>query len=123
MKRYRIWYVARALLLLLTLGSLYGIFVWRTGPAIPCLFWYVTGYLCPGCGVTRMCVALLHLDFGTAYASHPMLFMLSPFLTLVFGKYILDYINKGTWLMNRLQTGILCISIGLLLVYNVIRNF
>ena len=44
-------------------GLLYGIFVSYTGLAIPCLFRKVTGLLCPGCGVTGMCVALLHLDW------------------------------------------------------------
>ena len=42
-------------------GLLYGIFVSYTGLAIPCLFRKVTGLLCPGCGVTGMCVALWFL--------------------------------------------------------------
>ena len=69
-----------------------------------------------------MCAALMRLDFETAFASHPMLFVLSPFLTPVLGKYIFDYIKNGIWSMNRLQTGVLYVSIGLLLVYNIIRN-
>ena len=44
-------------------GLLYGIFVSYTGLAIPCLFRKVTGLLCPGCGVTGMCVALLQLNW------------------------------------------------------------
>ena len=44
-------------------GLLYGIFVSYTGLAIPCLFRKVTGLLCPGCGVTGMCVALVHLNW------------------------------------------------------------
>ena len=123
MRRLRIQRVTGAALLFLALGSLYGIFVQRTGIAIPCLFRFVTGYLCPGCGVTHMCMALLQLDFKTAYASHPMLFILLPFLAVTVGKYILDYINRGIWSMNRLQMGTLYISAVLLIVYNIIRNF
>lgn len=52
-------------------GLLYGIFVSYTGLAIPCLFRKVTGLLCPGCGVTGMCVALLHLDWRGAFSCHP----------------------------------------------------
>ena len=114
--------VARTALLLLALGDLYGVFIWRTGLAVPCPFRCMTGYLCPGCGVTHMCMALLHLDFQAAYASHPMLFVLLPVLFLIFGKYILDYIKTGSWSMNGLQTGMLYVCIGLLLVFNVIRN-
>lgn len=54
-------------------GLLYGIFVSYTGLAIPCLFRKVTGLLCPGCGVTGMCVALLHLNWKGAFFCHPVL--------------------------------------------------
>ena len=65
-------------------GLLYGIFVSYTGLAIPCLFRKVTGLLCPGCGVTGMCVALLHLDWRGAFSCHPVLFVLLLPLTAVF---------------------------------------
>ena len=65
-------------------GLLYGIFVSYTGLAIPCLFRKVTGLLCPGCGVTGMCVALLHLNWKGAFFCHPVLFVLLLPLTAVF---------------------------------------
>lgn len=109
-------------ILMLCAGLLYGIFVTWSGIAIPCLFYLVTGLKCPGCGVTQMCVALLHLDFGTAFYSNRMLFLLLPVLVLVFLKYIADYIKTGRWRMGRLQNSIIYASIALLIAFTVIRN-
>lgn len=36
-----------------------------------CAFWRLTGYPCPGCGMTRALTALGHLDFGRAWRLHP----------------------------------------------------
>jgi len=35
---------------------------------------------CPGCGLTRASRALLDLDFGGAYAIHPLVFVVVPML-------------------------------------------
>ena len=35
-------------------------------PLIPCMFHQITGLYCPGCGVSRMCLALFRLDFVSA---------------------------------------------------------
>lgn len=40
---------------------------------------FLTGISCPGCGMTRALLAALHLDFKTAFACHPLFFLL-PFL-------------------------------------------
>ena len=41
---------------------------------IPCLFHSLTELVCPGCGMTRACVALVHGKFGTAWYYHPFSF-------------------------------------------------
>lgn len=76
-------------------GLLYGIFVSYTGLAIPCLFRKVTGLLCPGCGVTGMCVALLHLNWKGAFFCHPVLFVLLLPLTAVFICSAAGYVQNG----------------------------
>lgn len=86
------------------------------------MFHLITGFKCPGCGVTHMCVALLQLDFRGAYESNQMLFLLSPFLAIVFAIYIAGYVRDGEWKMNRLQTGVLSVSIILLIGFGIVRN-
>lgn len=122
MKKRRFEQVLGYGILVLGVGLLYGIFVSWSGIAIPCPFRRVTGLKCPGCGVTQMCVALLHLDLRTAFYSNQMLFVLFPVLGLVFLKYIADYVKTGQWRMGRLQNGIIYVSIVLLLFFAVIRN-
>jgi hypothetical protein len=41
-------------------------------PFLPCLFRALTGFYCPGCGMTRALHALLHLDLGTALRMNPL---------------------------------------------------
>jgi hypothetical protein len=36
-----------------------------------CPFRWATGFSCPGCGMTRACVHLMHGHFGASFASHP----------------------------------------------------
>lgn len=48
------------------------------GPGIPCLFHLVTGLDCPGCGVTRMILAVSRMDLGAAMRANPFLFLTFP---------------------------------------------
>lgn len=41
-------------------------------PGLPCLFHEMTGLPCPGCGMTRAIVALLHGDLAQAFTHHPL---------------------------------------------------
>lgn len=103
-------------------GLLYGIFVSYTGLAIPCLFRKVTGLLCPGCGVTGMCVALLHLDWRGAFSCHPVLFVLLLPLTAVFICSAAGYVQNGRFWFARWQSLILYVSVAALVIFGVVRN-
>ena len=52
---------------LLCAGLLYGFVLIPLGVRIPCLFYRFTGLRCPGCGVTDLCLALLHGHFAPGY--------------------------------------------------------
>lgn len=103
-------------------GLLYGIFVSYTGLAIPCLFRKVTGLLCPGCGVTGMCVALLHLDWKGAFSCHPVLFVLLLPLTAAFICSAAGYVQDGRFRFARWQNFILYVSVAALAIFGVVRN-
>lgn len=71
------------LLLLLHLGVLTAAVLYLlviTASGIGCPIRYVTGIPCPGCGMSRAAFALLHLDFAGAFAAHPMVFVIFPYL-------------------------------------------
>ena len=52
---------------LLCAGLLYGFVLIPLGVRIPGLFYRFTGLRCPGCGVTDLCLALLHGHFVPSY--------------------------------------------------------
>ena len=62
----------------LAAGLLYAHLVRVTGFGIPCIFHTITGLDCPSCGVTRMCMALLRLDFAAAFRYNAAILVLSP---------------------------------------------
>lgn len=104
------------------IGYTYAIFVNVTGWAIPCVFHRITGLKCPGCGVTRMCLAIIRFDIAEAFRSNQMLFILLPVLLIIFGNYTIGYIKTGRWFLSKGYTALTYICIGLLLLYAVYRN-
>ncbi len=48
----------------------------KLGIYIPCLFRKFTGFYCPGCGITRMFLSILQLDFYQAFRYNPLVFIL-----------------------------------------------
>lgn len=49
----------------------------------PCLIRVITGFPCPGCGLTRATFALLVFDFKGAFFFNPMVFLVWPLLFLL----------------------------------------
>ena len=71
--------LAKMFLILLVLA---GIYIRLSGQALetiyflPCIFKGVTDIPCPGCGMTRACLAILQGEFSTAWRYHPFSFLL-----------------------------------------------
>lgn len=103
-------------------GCAYLLLYSRLGIGIPCVFHLVTGLSCPGCGVTRMLLSLMRLDFSAAFRYNAVLLCLTPFLLFLFGFWLYRYIRYGSWKSPK-PVRILCWSVvGILLVWGVVRN-
>lgn len=111
----------KSALIILFIGALYAFAIHILGRGIPCLFNLVTGFKCPGCGVTRMCLSLLRLDFAAAFAENQVLFCLIPIMLLVAARLIYLYVKKGT-VQDRLTRPLIIMMIAVLLVWGVVRN-
>ena len=59
-------------------GVLYAFLILHTPFRIPCLFREVTGLQCPGCGTSRMALALMRFDIPAAFAYNPIAFFSFP---------------------------------------------
>lgn len=114
--------VGKSILILLGIGMLYAFFCTVTGLRLPCAIYAVTGLCCPGCGVTRMCLALLRLDFAAAFRSNQLLFLSLPVLAAVIGGQVYSYIRYGRARLGKAANGVLILLIVAFLVFGVVRN-
>ncbi len=103
--------VKERLQLLVIIAGIYFLFYLLN---IGCPIRFITGIPCPGCGMTRASIALLHLDFAKALYFHPLIF-LTPVIVIL---YLFDfYINQ------RLLKALWFIIIVVFLVVYLIRLF
>ena len=113
--------VLRIALILLGIGALYALLTYFTDFGIPCLFYTVTGLQCPGCGISRMFLALLHLDFSAAFRYNGAVLCLLPLFLLVGARKIYLYIRYGRK-KDRLSDAGVWFMIVLLLLVGILRN-
>lgn len=100
----------------LAMGLGYALWIWRTSLAIPCLIRTQTGFYCPGCGVTGMCLALLQLDFATAYAMNPYILTISPIIAYLMVDWGISYVKMGGYRDSKLKNVLIffCIILGVI---------
>lgn len=108
--------------LLIILGVGFGYYLWLnfTHLGIPCPFRMITGWLCPGCGITHMLIALIQLDFHTAYFENPFLLLTLPFIIgqIIYQRY-LQLTNQTNPQWNQVLLWIYVIA---LIIFGILRN-
>lgn len=118
----RIWKLTIVLTLILGLGLGYA-FLWKwTGFSIPCMFYQITGFYCPGCGVSRMCIKLLELNIKEAFGHNPMVFCLLPFLAIYCVRQSIWYIKGVKWQVSRWESILWKILVAVMLIFGIVRN-
>ena len=94
-----------------------------TGIYIPCIFHEITGYKCPGCGITHLVFALLKLNFKEAFTSNPLVFIYMPFIIVYFVYYDYLYVyQKKDKIICKIPNWVWIILIIITLGYGVVRN-
>lgn len=98
---------------------LYAVWFSLTGIGIPCPIRLVTGFKCPGCGITHMLASLLRGNLRGAWTSNPFLLVTSPVLLyLVFREVRKPETPRG----RRTVKVILYTYITALVIFGVLRN-
>ena len=91
-----------------------------TGSGIPCIFSEITGLSCPGCGISRMLISMLKLEFYQAFRYNPLVFILliiSSIISVII--LILRYkFNKKVVIPNWIY---MCLLVNLI-AYGILRN-
>ena len=62
-----------------------------------CPFAILTRHPCPGCGLTRATLALLHGHLGEALRFHPLVLLVSPLVALVLTWNAVSYVRRARW--------------------------
>lgn len=89
---------------------------------IPCLFRRLTGLLCPGCGISRMMIDIIHFNFHSAYYHNQAIFLLSPFILYFVAKTYISWLFDKKMKINLIENIILYIIIAILIIFGIWRN-
>lgn len=108
--------------ILLLVGVIYLVWLLITGIGIPCIFYTLSGKYCPGCGITRMFVAMAKLDFEKAFFHNVFVFSLLPFVCIFSVAGIIKYIKIGKTELSFPMKIIYIILAVLCIVFWILRN-
>lgn len=107
---------------LLVIAALY-VLLWElTGEGLPCFFYRITGFYCPGCGNGRLFIALLQLDFYQAFRYNPLTFVVLPFLLMLFLKYQIAYIRSKNLSFSKIERLLMIFFLVALILFGIMRN-
>ena len=107
---------------LLILGFGYYLFVRLSGHGIPCIIKAVTGAYCPGCGISRMFVALIGGNIKAA-ASYNLLALSFLPLGIIWGIWkAAGYIKTGEVPAHKAETIIWIILFIITVAFWIMRN-
>lgn len=105
---------------MLGLGIAYYIWIRITGLAIPCIFRKVTGWRCPGCGITTLILCVLDFDFSGAFNANPFLFVTGPVLMAELVYYF--WIREKRKPLPRWNHWFIILYTAALCIYGILRN-
>lgn len=107
---------------LLGAGLLYYIFYSITGIGLLCPLNFLTGLLCPCCGISRMLISLLKFDFEAAFYYNSALLIFMPLWLTLCTIYFYNYIKTGSKKPKKWMTIVLYSSFAVVVVFGILRN-
>lgn len=121
-KRKRLIRAASVFIAVLVCGFAYAFLCNLLDFGIPCFFRLITGFKCPGCGVSRMCISLLKLDLVSAWKYNAAVLCMLPLGAVVFVDVIVRYISCGVKIPHKWCSVLIWLMIAALLIFGVFRN-
>lgn len=121
-QKKRLREILKSLSEILILGVGYFLFIRLTNLMIPCPIKLITGKFCPGCGITRMLLAFLRLDFEAAFLANRLLFFMLPVILLLAAVKCFFYIKNGTQKQSKPETIFILILSLLTILFWILRN-
>lgn len=109
-------------LILVIVGVVYYFIFTLTGHGLPCIIRLITGYQCPGCGMTRAVAALVRGDFQTAFYENHLSVTLFPVVLLYLLFRCYRYIKGAESYFAWWEIVFLTVSFIICIGYGVWRN-
>ena len=109
--------------IIIGIGVAYLLLAKWSGLGIPCPFYTFFHIYCPGCGVSRMLVSLLTLDFSAAMQYNLLAFCLLPLFAAAAARRAWIYIKTGKVTLDRVDLIGLTLVTILALLFGILRNF
>ena len=106
----------------LGVGIGYMLFVKLTGWGIPCVFYLTTGLQCPGCGISRMFMALARGDILMAAQYNLLVLCLLPFGAVLACYKAWQYVHTGNTPMGKVEKAFYIIAFLLCVLFFILRN-
>lgn len=98
----------------------YSVIFLITGNGLPCIFHKITGFYCPGCGISRMFISIAKFDFYQAFRYNPLVFIL---LILFFIYVIIELIHfkkKGYYF--KINKWLYIVLLVIVISFGIFRN-
>ena len=110
----------KLILILISFLIIYFILSELLDVGIPCLFYEITGYYCPGCGITRLLFSFLKLDFYQAFRYNPLIFI----LIIITGIYwLVKFILKKFMNISiAIPNYVYYILLVIVIIFGILRN-
>lgn len=104
-------------------GALYLYFHDPHSYPLPCTFYLITGFYCPGCGAGRASYSILHGRFLDAFCYNPLMTLLLPLIGLYTGARALDWaVTGGNHVDRKISIKFLIGVLAGIFLYGVLRN-
>lgn len=120
--RKRVVLLAKVLLILLAVGIVYFTIYTFWGIGILCPLNSLTGLLCPYCGVSRMFISLIKLNFKSALYYNFAFLLLLPIWILIAIFYCREYLISGNKKAKKWIKILIYSSFAIMLIFSILRN-
>ena len=117
-KKHRLYTLIGVDIIIFIAGLIYGYVLIPIGFHIRCPVNYFTGLSCPACGLTRICLSILHGNFNILHYNYALV-LTGPLATIWGLSEAYNYIMESRRI-NTLPISIITITV--LLIWMVVRN-
>lgn len=88
----------------------------------PCIFHYITGLYCPGCGGTRAVIALLSGKVFLSFILHPIVIYIVIFFLVFLCRFIKSIIYNEKKTAILLPSWVYCGALGVVVINFLLKN-